>query len=151
MRRVLADSGLDPPGSRARDHRERASRATPRSLASCTQLKSLGVRLAIDDFGTGYSSLSYLQRFPIDILKIDKSFVDLIGVGVDQQKVVQTIIQLGVNLHMDTVAEGVEHESQMHALRNLGCQFAQGFHFAEPVPPEEIEPMLAALELNVSA
>ena len=114
---ILAASGLDPTGLVLEITESVLLEDTEGSLAKLEQLKAMGIKLAIDDFGTGYSSLSYLHRFPIDVLKIDKSFVDLIGVGPDQQKVVQTIIQLGANLQMDTVAEGVEHESQMLALR----------------------------------
>jgi diguanylate cyclase (GGDEF)-like protein/PAS domain S-box-containing protein len=148
---ILAASGLDPRGLVLELTESILLEDTEGSLTKLRRLKSMGIKLALDDFGTGYSSLSYLHRFPIDVLKIDKSFVDLLGLGTDQQEIVQTIVQLGANLRMYTVAEGVEHESQMLALRRLGCHYAQGFHFAEAVPPEQIEPMLAALELNLSA
>src|SRR5579859_1825842 len=148
---ILADSGLDPRGLVLEITESVLLEDTEGSLTKLQQLKSMGIKLALDDFGTGYSSLSYLHRFPIDVLKIDKSFVDLLGLGTDQHEIVQTIVQLGANLRMFTVAEGVEHESQMLALRRLGCHFAQGFHFAEAVPPEQIEPMLAAMELNMTA
>jgi predicted signal transduction protein with EAL and GGDEF domain len=148
---ILASSRLDPTGLVLEITESVLLDDTEGSLIKLQQLKAMGIRLALDDFGTGYSSLSYLHRFPIDVLKIDKSFVDLLGLGTDQQKVVQTIIQLGANLRMDTIAEGVEHEAQIRALRDLGCHFAQGFHFSEAVPSHEIEPMLAASELNVTA
>jgi EAL domain-containing protein (putative c-di-GMP-specific phosphodiesterase class I) len=148
---ILAESGLDPKGLVLEITESVLLEDTEGSLTKLQQLKAMGIKLALDDFGTGYSSLSYLHRFPIDVLKIDKSFVDLLGLGSDQQKVVQTIIQLGANLRMDTIAEGVELESQMAALRELGCHFAQGFHFSKAVPAGEIEPLLAASELVVSA
>jgi diguanylate cyclase (GGDEF)-like protein/PAS domain S-box-containing protein len=99
------------------------------------ELKALGVRIAIDDFGTGYSSLSYLQRLPIDVLKIDKSFVDHVGAaGAD---LVPTIIEVANTLGLNTVAEGVEEAEQAGRLAELGCERAQGFLFARPLPPDE--------------
>jgi diguanylate cyclase (GGDEF)-like protein len=100
------------------------------SLARLTELKALGVSLAIDDFGTGYSSLSYLQRYPIDILKIDKAFVDTIDKGGDGAVLASAIVALGETLRLDTVAEGIETEAQRAMLLELGCAFGQGFLFA---------------------
>ncbi len=103
-------------------------------------LRDLGLHLSIDDFGTGYSSLSYLQQFPIDILKIDRSFIQRMETEEGLQ-MVETIINLGHNLGMRVVAEGVEYDDQCRQLQRLGCDYGQGFLFARPVPPE------AALEL----
>jgi diguanylate cyclase (GGDEF)-like protein/PAS domain S-box-containing protein len=103
------------------------------SLDRLTQLKELGVSLAIDDFGTGYSSLSYLQRYPIDILKIDKAFVDTIDKGGDGTVLASAIVALGDTLRLDTVAEGIETEAQRGMLLELGCAFGQGYLFAPPV------------------
>ena len=111
---------------------------TEGALATLQGLKGLGIRLAIDDFGTGYSSLSYLHQFPIDVLKIDKSFIDRLGAA-DQEEVVGTIIQLGSNLRMTTIAEGIEDHAQALTLRRLGCELAQGFHYARPAPADQIE------------
>jgi diguanylate cyclase (GGDEF)-like protein/PAS domain S-box-containing protein len=108
------------------------------SLERLTELKELGVSLAIDDFGTGYSSLSYLQRYPIDILKIDKAFVDTIDRGGDGAVLASAIIALGETLRLDTVAEGVETEAQRGMLLQLGCAFGQGFLFAPPMSAEEL-------------
>jgi EAL domain-containing protein (putative c-di-GMP-specific phosphodiesterase class I) len=120
---------------------------TEGALVTLQRLKALGVRLAIDDFGTGYSSLSYLHRFPIDILKIDKSFVDRLGGSTADEEVMSTILQLGANLHMTTVAEGIEGFQQALALRRLGCELAQGFHYASPVPADEIRRLLVGIDL----
>jgi EAL domain-containing protein (putative c-di-GMP-specific phosphodiesterase class I) len=97
-------------------------------------LKSLGVRLSIDDFGTGYSSLSYLKKFPVDILKIDRSFVDGLGVEDDDSAIVQATINLAHSLGLTTVAEGTETPVQVGALTDLGCDKAQGYLFSRPQP-----------------
>ena len=112
-------------------------------------LKAVGVRLAIDDFGTGYSSLSYLQRFPIDILKIAKPFVDDVavhGTGASgagsRRALAQAVISLGTTLSVRTIAEGIELPQQLERLRELGCDLGQGFHFSRPVPATELEQRL---------
>jgi EAL domain-containing protein (putative c-di-GMP-specific phosphodiesterase class I) len=105
-------------------------------------LKALGLRLAIDDFGTGYSSLSYLRRLPFDILKIDKLFVDGVAGGPEASAFAQAIIRLAHSLRLETVAEGVEHDDQSQHLRQLGCELAQGYHFARPLSAEDITTML---------
>jgi len=97
------------------------------------QLKELGLHISIDDFGTGYSSLSYLHLFPVDALKIDRSFVSSMQSLDKQKRIVETIVLLARNLGIDVIAEGVEGEEQHHALRSLGCELAQGFHFSRPV------------------
>jgi len=114
-------------------------RDTADSLRQIADLRALGVSVSIDDFGTGYSSLSYLQRLPIDDLKIDKCFVQ----GVDQPgstgPLVQAIVGLAHGLNMTATAEGVETESQLAALRALGCDRIQGFLTGRPAPPEQVE------------
>jgi diguanylate cyclase (GGDEF)-like protein len=106
------------------------------------KLKHIGVQLSIDDFGTGYSSLSYLHRLPFDTLKIDRSFVYLVGENGENSEILQTIISLAKNLKMRVIAEGVETPSQLAVLRNLGCDYAQGFLLAKPKPREETENLL---------
>jgi diguanylate cyclase (GGDEF)-like protein len=96
-------------------------------------LKALGCRLALDDFGTGYSSLSYLRRFPIDTLKIDKSFIDGVTTSTEGHAVVAAITQLGQTLHLEVVAEGLETAEQVEALRALACPLGQGYHFSRPL------------------
>ncbi|HEY7683718.1 MAG TPA: EAL domain-containing protein [Gemmatimonadales bacterium] len=107
-------------------------------LERLVDLKALGICLAIDDFGTGYSSLSYLQRFPIDMIKIAKPFVEEISGSLEQSALARAIIGLGDTLKLRTVAEGVERAEQCAALVNLGCELGQGYLFAQPVPAAEI-------------
>jgi len=115
---------------------------TEATVATLQELKALGVRLAIDDFGTGYSSLSYLRRFPVDIIKIDRSFVDGITTESEDAALTEAVVQLGRSLRLQTVAEGIETQEQSARLLALGCDYGQGFLFARPVEAKEIEPML---------
>jgi diguanylate cyclase (GGDEF)-like protein/PAS domain S-box-containing protein len=110
------------------------------------QLKEMGLRIAIDDFGTGHSSLSYLTRLPIDVLKIDRSFVIPLPHSPQDGEVVQAILALARSLSLDVVAEGVETEEQQVFLLDQGCARAQGYYFARPLPAEQIAPLLAALK-----
>jgi len=102
------------------------------------RLRNLGVKVHLDDFGTGYSSLAYLQRFAVDVLKIDQSFVQRLGRNGGGSEIVQTIVTLAQNLGMDALAEGIETPEQLEIVRDLGCTFGQGYYFAKPMPPEEI-------------
>ncbi len=113
-----------------------------RTIAMLKQLKELGVQLSIDDFGTGYSSLSYLHRFPIDTLKVDRSFVSTMEDGSENGEIVRTVIALAKTLGMDVVAEGIETIHQLHQLQILGCEYGQGYLFSRPVPSEEAEKIL---------
>jgi EAL domain-containing protein (putative c-di-GMP-specific phosphodiesterase class I) len=117
----------------------RDTAATAHVLAD---LKALGVKLAVDDFGTGYSALSYLRSFPVDILKIDKSFVDGVATNQEDAALAQTIVQLGRTLNLQTLAEGIESADQSSQLEALGCTYGQGFLFARPTAPEEVEALL---------
>src|SRR3954451_15814979 len=113
------------------------------NLNTLKRLKETGVQLALDDFGTGYSSLGYLHQFPVDILKIDRSFVMQLGERTSREsELVRTIVRLGEGLNLKTVAEGIEDHHQFLTLKRLGCELGQGFYFARPVPPEEITPLL---------
>jgi diguanylate cyclase (GGDEF)-like protein/PAS domain S-box-containing protein len=140
---VLADSGL--PGEHlCLEMTESVLMTdTEENLAILVRLKELGIRLAIDDFGTGYSSLAYLRRFPVDTLKIDRSFVERISSPSQDSVLARTIVQLGQSLGMSTVAEGIEEASQYLALRSMGCDLGQGYFFARPLPLHEATALLA--------
>jgi diguanylate cyclase (GGDEF)-like protein/PAS domain S-box-containing protein len=111
-----------------------------------TQLQTLGIQIQVDDFGTGYSSLSVLHNLPIDTLKVDISFIRLLEIDPDNAEIVKIIIMLAHNLGMEAIAEGVETEAQRSHLKLLGCDFAQGYLLSKPLPPQEIEKLMAALE-----
>lgn len=112
------------------------------AVEALTALRSLGVRLAVDDFGTGYSSLSYLKRLPVDAVKIDRSFVDGLAQGGDDSAIVAAVTGMARALRLTTIAEGVEEVGQLHALRRLGCDLAQGFLFTTPQPASHITALL---------
>lgn len=116
---------------------------TADSLAKLNSLREMGFRLAIDDFGTGYSSLAYLKRFPIQTLKIDKSFIKNIHEASEDQEIVRTIIALARTLNLVTVAEGVESARQLELVRDMGCDEAQGYIIARPMPPLALESLLS--------
>ena len=107
------------------------------------QLRSTGVRVAIDDFGTGFSSLSYLHRFPVDVLKVDKSFIDDINTDADKAALARAIIKLGETLNLETVAEGIEEETQADYLRMCGCKVGQGYFFTRPLDSRSMEAFLS--------
>jgi EAL domain-containing protein (putative c-di-GMP-specific phosphodiesterase class I) len=112
------------------------------SLETLDELKALGVSLAIDDFGTGYSSLGYLDRLPVDVLKIDKTFVDRLGSKVGESPLVHAVLQLGHSLGLDTIVEGIETLHQLNRLKELGCTKGQGFYLGRPMPAGEIARLL---------
>jgi EAL domain-containing protein (putative c-di-GMP-specific phosphodiesterase class I) len=121
------------------------------AVALLSQFKELGVSLAIDDFGTGYSSLSYLHRFPLDTLKIDRSFTDAMGSDPKRESMIsRTIMPLAHHLGLDVVAEGVETVEQATVLKALRCKYAQGFLYSRPVNAEVVLTMLAQSTEGVS-
>jgi EAL domain-containing protein (putative c-di-GMP-specific phosphodiesterase class I) len=106
------------------------------------QIKSLGIRLAIDDFGTGYSSLSYLHRFPLDTLKIDRSFISSMEDDGEGLEIARTILPMANNLRLDVVAEGVETGEQVALLKKLHCKYGQGYYFSKPLSAEGTKALL---------
>ena len=144
VRRSLDKSGLTP-GALVLEITEttlmRDSGATARRLQA---LKELGVLIAIDDFGTGYSSLAYLRQFPVDALKIDRSFIAGMADSPESAAIIHTLVELGHTLGLDTVAEGIEDLDQLQALRDEQCRRGQGFLFSRPIEPSVIEAILSA-------
>ena len=141
VRAALDASGLEPENLVIELTESTIMHNTEVNLERFRELKSLGVRLAIDDFGMGYSSLSYLHRFPIDILKIDRSFVGRLTEQDDGPELARAVVMLGETLGLETVAEGVEHEEQVAKLLELGCVAAQGFLFARSAPLKDVAAM----------
>jgi len=138
---VLDETGLQPASLVLEITESGLMRRTQATIARLTALRDLGVHLAIDDFGTGYSSLSYLERFPIDILKIDRTFVAAVTDGASP--IARAVIDLGRTLNLEVIAEGIEDLDQARLLEQLGCRYGQGFLFARPVGPAAMETLLA--------
>src|SRR5205807_10487148 len=142
IRKLLAELAL-PPEALKLEITESTVMADPSgAVEMLQQIKSLGISLAIDDFGTGYSSLSYLHRFPLDTLKIDRSFISSIGNG-EETEIARTILPMASNLHLDVVAEGVETIEQLVLLKTLQCKYGQGYYFSKPLSAEEAGSLLA--------
>ena len=143
-KQVLDESGL-PPECLKLEITESAVMQDPEAaIAMMLQIKSMKIKLAIDDFGTGYSSLSYLHRFPLDTLKIDRSFVSNMEIDEENMEIARTIVTLARNLGLNVIGEGVETTSQMSVLRYLGCEYAQGYHFSPPLDEDEAARLIAA-------
>jgi diguanylate cyclase (GGDEF)-like protein len=137
VERVAAESGIAP-GTLGLEITESVLMDEGDAATVLEALRARGARLSLDDFGTGYSSLSYLKRFPLDTLKIDRSFVSGLGTGQDDTALVATIVSMAGSLGLEVVAEGVETEEQLRRLRELGCDRAQGFLLARPLPPADL-------------
>ena len=114
------------------------------NTATLDRLRDLEARIFIDDFGVGYSSLAYLKRLPADVLKIDRSFVKGLGEAVEDTAIVHMIIELAHTLGLEVIAKEVETNEQVALLKEMGCNMAQGYHFTEPLPPEEIPALLTS-------
>jgi EAL domain-containing protein (putative c-di-GMP-specific phosphodiesterase class I) len=114
-------------------------------------LRALGIRIAIDDFGTGYCSLSYLQRFPVDVVKIDRAFVEELGDGQKSSTLAKMILQMTAALGVTSVAEGIERPAQLSELRRLGCDVGQGYLLSRPMEAAELHRRLGVPELHALA
>ena len=139
---VLEATGLEPSSLILEVTESVLMRDTQSTMEVLRDIKRLDVQIAVDDFGTGYSSLSYLKHFPVDVIKIDKSFVDGIENGSEDAKLVRAIIQLGESLGLKTVAEGIETRAQLEELRRLGCKEGQGFYVARPLDQKMMDLVL---------
>ena len=142
VEKALEQSQLAPSSLKLEITESAAMENAEQTIRMLSHLKSLGVQLSIDDFGTGYSSLSYLHRLPFDTLKIDRSFVNSVGAKGEDSEILQTIISLAKNLKMRVIAEGIETESQLAVLQNLGCDYGQGYLMAKPQPVEAMDILL---------
>jgi diguanylate cyclase (GGDEF)-like protein len=142
VRDILSSTGLPGPALTLEMTESVLMERTDEVVELLRRMKTLGLKVAVDDFGTGYSSLSYLSRFPVDILKIDKSFVQHLGNDNGRGELVHTIVRLGESLRLDTVAEGIETTAQCESLTAMGCIFGQGYLFSRPLPPEDIDALL---------
>ena len=147
---VLARTGLDPQHLRLEITETVLVDESASALASLEALNELGVRLVLDDFGTGYSSLAYLNRYPFHALKVDRSFVDTLGVEQEGTAIVEAVIGMARALSLDVIAEGIESDVQLAELRRLDCDFGQGHLFREALRPEEISRMIEAGSLDYS-
>ncbi len=154
VRDILAETGLEPSLLILEITESVMMQDMEMSIARLTELKSLGVRLAVDDFGTGYSSLNYIRRFPVDILKVDKSFVDGVNEGGEASALTAAVIELAGILNLKPVAEGIERADQLERLLELHCDLGQGFLFAKALPGDDLITLLGervAMEAEADA
>jgi diguanylate cyclase (GGDEF)-like protein/PAS domain S-box-containing protein len=142
--RILGQTGLDPGCLKLEITEGVMMQEGEATLATLRHLKALGVQLAVDDFGTGYSSLAYLQRFPLDVLKIDRAFVGSLGEGAEGTVIARTVVALAKALGLAVTAEGIETAEQAEQLKELGADRGQGYHFARPQPAEALTTLLGS-------
>jgi diguanylate cyclase (GGDEF)-like protein/PAS domain S-box-containing protein len=140
---MLTRLGLDPNRLRLEITESALVEESATAIGTLEALSEIGVGLVLDDFGTGYSSLAYLNRYPFDALKIDRSFVDALGVEQERTAIVEAIVGMARALSLDVIAEGVENEAQLSELRRLGCDYAQGYLFSRALPAEKISSLLS--------
>jgi EAL domain-containing protein (putative c-di-GMP-specific phosphodiesterase class I) len=136
---ALADSGLKSTSLTLEITETALMRDADSTAQQLRKLKALGVRIAIDDFGTGYSSLAYLSQFPVDVLKIDRTFITGLSDSADSRALAHTLIQLGKTLGLEALAEGIEEQAQLEILKHEQCELGQGFLFARPLTVEDFQ------------
>ncbi len=146
VQQTLAESGIDPASLTLEITETALMHDVPAAARRLGALKALGVRLAIDDFGTGYSALAYLRQFPVDALKIDRSFISNVATSTDAAAIIHALVQLGKTLQIETLAEGIEDSDQLAQLQREQCDQGQGFLFARPLAPEAVEEFLRSAE-----
>ena len=149
VQHALAQSGLEPAALTLEITETTLMRDADDTVRRLTEVKALGVRIAIDDFGTGYSSLAHLRRFPVDALKIDRSFITGLGNNLEGESLIHTLVQLGKALSIETIAEGIEDPSELTLLQGENCDGGQGFLFARPLDAVDIEAFLERCASNV--
>ena len=142
---ILKDARLDPKLLRLEITESVIMHNAEQAVTTVKQLRDMGVRVSIDDFGTGYSSLGYLHRFPVDTLKVDRSFINRIGNDGENAEIVQTIIDLASNLDMEVIAEGVETIEQLDFLRRINCKYGQGYYYSRPLDSKSAAEVLRGL------
>ena len=143
IKTVISETGIDPANLKLELTESAVMDNAETAILMLKQIKETGVQISIDDFGTGYSSLSYLHRFPIDLLKVDRSFVGAMEENTENGEIVRTVIALAKALNLKVVAEGIESIHQFHQLRILGCEYGQGYLFSKPLQVADIERMLS--------
>lgn len=143
IKTVIAETGIDPASLKLELTESAVMDNAETAILMLKQIKETGVRISIDDFGTGYSSLSYLHRFPIDLLKVDRSFVGAMEENTENGEIVRTVVALAKALNLKVVAEGIESIHQFHQLRILKCEYGQGYLFSKPLPVADIERLIA--------
>ena len=139
---ILRETGLEARFLRLEVTESHVMENSQMAITIMNRLRELGIQLSIDDFGTGYSSLSYLQRLPINYLKIDRSFINLMNSNHENGEIVRAIVMLAKNLNMQVIAEGIETEEQALQLINLDCPFGQGFFYSKPTSAAQAEAIL---------
>ena len=147
---MIARTGIDPVHLRLEITESVLVEESATAIASLEALNELGVRLVLDDFGTGYSSLAYLNRFPFHALKIDRSFVEVLGIEQEATAIVEAVIGMARALSLDVIAEGVENEAQLDELRRLGADYAQGHFFSAALLASRVSELVAADALGYS-
>ena len=140
---VIAETGIDPASLKLELTESAVMENAETAILMLKEIKKTGVQISIDDFGTGYSSLSYLHRFPIDLLKVDRSFVSAMEENSENGEIVRTVIALAKALNLKVVAEGIESIHQYHQLKVLGCEYGQGYLFSKPLPVQDIARLLS--------
>jgi len=148
--RILNETAFDPRRLEIEITENMLLHATPEVLGQLAEMRRIGIRIVLDDFGTGYSSLGYLRRFPVDKIKIDKSFVQNLGITEDAAAIVECVSRLGRALGLTVTAEGVETGEQHRFVRAAGCHQLQGFLFSPPVTSERISDLVRPAETDLA-